>query len=94
MKPVTSQPLPKATVQLQQTQQLGQPGAGVAPANVTIKTVLDDDSASSRGGNAGTILAVAAFLVSLFVVFVQFKHAGIWVEESGQGYGEIFSAVE
>lgn len=95
IKPVSSQPLPKATVQLQQTQQLGQGAPSISPVAPTFKQVAsDDDSASERGGSASNILAIAAFVVALFVAFAQFKQAGIWVKESGQGYGAIFSAIE
>jgi len=91
-----SQPLPKATVQLQQTQQLTQPG--VSPAGgqaATIQTVSDEDSSADRAGNGETILAVAAFLLSLFLLFSQFQRAGIWVDEHEDGsYGAVFSSID
>lgn len=89
-RPGASQPLPKATVQLEQTQQLSSgPSATQAP---TIQTVVDEDSSSSRGGNAAAGLAVAAFLVSLFVLFAQFQQAKIWVDSKYKGeYSKLFS---
>ncbi|MFC4993201.1 hypothetical protein [Rubritalea tangerina] len=91
-----SQPLPKATVQLQQTQQLTQPGvAGPGEQAPTIQTVVDEESSAERASNAETILAVAAFLLSLFVLFAQFQRASIWVDEHEDGsYGAVFSASE
>ncbi len=92
----SSQPLPKATVQLQQTQQLARPG--VSPAGgqaATIHTVVDEDSSAERSGNGETILAVAAFLLSLFLLFSQFQRAGIWVDEHENGsYGAVFSSMD
>ena len=91
-----SQPLPKATVQLQQTQQLSQPGGTpVGGQAATIQTVVDDDSSAERAGNGQTILAVVAFLLSLFLLFTQFQRAGIWVDEHEDGsYGAIFSSMD
>lgn len=89
----SSQPLPKATVQLQQTQQLDKPGVGTPGEQApTIQTVVDEDSSAERGNNVQTILAVAAFAMSLFVLFAQFKHAGVWVEAEDSSYGAIFSS--
>jgi hypothetical protein len=91
-----SQPLPKATVQLKQTQQLTQPGV-VTPGeqSPTIQTVVDGDSSADRANNGQTILAVAAFLLSLFLLFSQFQRAGIWVKEhENESYGAIFSAMD
>ncbi|MEO1856888.1 MAG: hypothetical protein ABGY95_05930, partial [Rubritalea sp.] len=90
-----SQPLPKATVQLQQTQQLTQPSVA-APGEqaATIQTVVDEESSAERAGNGETILAVAAFLLSLFLLFAQFQRAGIWVDEHEDGsYGAVFSSL-
>ena len=91
-----SQPLPKATVQLQQTQQLTQPGVTpVGGQAATIQTAADDDSSADRAGNGETILAVAAFLLSLFLLFSQFQRAGIWVDEHEDGsYGAVFTSMD
>ena len=91
-----SQPLPKATVQLQQTQQLSQPGGTpVGGQAATIQTVVDEDSSAERAGNGQAILAVAAFLLSLFLLFTQFQRAGIWVDEHEDGsYGAVFSSMD
>jgi hypothetical protein len=91
-----SQPLPKATVQLQQTQELTQQGV-VTPGeqSPTIQTVVDGESSADRASNGETILAVAAFLLSLFLLFSQFQRAGIWIDEHEDGsYGAIFSSMD
>lgn len=91
--PLATQSLPKATVQLQQTQQLGQPGASPADQAPTIHTVVDEDSSADRASNSEMIFAVAAFVLSLFLLFAQFQRAGIWVNEHEDGsYGAVFSA--
>lgn len=87
----SSQPLPKATVQLQQTQQLTPSSSPTQAA--TIQTVTDEDSSSSRGGNGAAVLAVAVFLISLFVLFAQFQQAKIWLDSKYDGaIGPLFSA--
>ncbi|PQJ27996.1 hypothetical protein [Rubritalea profundi] len=91
-----SRPLPKATVQLQQTQQLTQPGV-VTPGEQPpiIQTVVDGESSADRASNGQTILVVAAFLLSLFLLFSQFQRAGIWVNEhENESYGAIFSSMD
>lgn len=88
----SSQPLPKATVQLQQTQQLS-PVTPVGRGAATIQTVVDEESSAARGGNTAQILAVVAFLFSLFVLYAQFQHAGVWVKAHKDGsYGAVFEA--
>ena len=79
-----SQPLPKATVQLQQTQQLTQ-GLGSPSQAATIQTVSDDDVETKRGSGAALPLTIIAFLVSLVVLYCGFTHAKIWVEKHKDG---------
>lgn len=74
----SSQPLPQATVQLQQTQQLT-PGA-VGSQAATIQTTQDDESSRRGEGLAGG-LAVAVFFAALVVLGVQFSHMNTWVGE-------------
>lgn len=84
--------LPKATVQLQQTQQLGQPASpqGVA----TFQTAAEEDSDSSNSNLLQT-LAIIAFVLSLLLLYMQVQRAGIWVKaHEGGSYGAIFSAAE
>jgi hypothetical protein len=77
-------------VQLQQTQQLDStPGVDQAP---TIQTVVDEESSEERKFDLTTGLAVAAFVLSLFCLFAQFKHADVWMEEEGSSVGAIFSS--
>ena len=74
---VSSQPLPKATVQLQQTQQMGAPASPSQAA--TIRTADDDDSANKEDGVASA-LSVVALVAALIVLGVQRATASIWVE--------------
>lgn len=86
---VSSQPLPKATVQLQQTQPMG---AMAAPSQAaTIRTADDDDSAGNEDGVA-TALSVVALIAALIVLGVQLGTAGIWVHDAPQnpGWGQLF----
>ena len=86
--------LPKATVQLQQTQQLSQPVAspdGVA----TFQTAEEEESDSSAASTLLTILAIVAFVFSLILLGIQLQRAGIWVNANeGGSYGAIFSSAE
>lgn len=90
----SSQPLPKATVQLQQTQQLNPQDNNPTQA-ATIQTVTDDESAASRGGSAVQLLAVGVFLLSLFVLYAQYQQADIWLEDKHDGdVMQLFSVPE
>ncbi len=80
-----SQPLPKATVQLQQTQQLTQ-GLGAPSQAATIQTVSDDDDDDkTRSGGASLPLSIIAFVLSLVVIYFCFNHASIWVDKHKDG---------
>ena len=73
----SSQPLPKATVQLQQTQPMGAPGAASQAA--TIHTANEDD-ANTRGEGASAGLSVVALIAALIVLGVQIATANIWID--------------
>ena len=87
-----SQPLPKATVQLQQTQPMGTPATPSQAA--TIRTADDDDDAGNESEGAVAGLAVVALIIALIVLGVQLATANIWVnDESRQGapgWGRLF----
>ncbi len=86
---VSSQPLPKATVQLQQTQPMG---AAAAPSQAaTIRTADDEDTTGKEDGVA-TALSVVALIVALIVLGVQLGTASIWVHDAPQnpGWGQLF----
>lgn len=87
--PATTQPLPKATVQLQQTQPMGAAG-GTPSQAATIRTADDDDSANKSDGVA-TALSVVALIVALIVLGVQLGTANIWVHDTPQnpGWGQL-----
>ena len=85
--------LPKATVQLQQTQQLGAPASPQGGA--TFQQATEDDSETSGDSTLLTALAITAFVFSLLLLFMQVKRAGVWVNaHEGGSYGAIFSASE
>ncbi len=79
-----SQPLPKATVELQQTQQLTQ-GVGAPTQVATIQTVSEGDEVQRSGNGAALPLSIVAFVLSLIVLYFQFDHAKIWVDEHQDG---------
>ena len=86
-----SQPLPKATVQLQETQPMGE--APEAAQSTYIQTADDDSSAGvSEGVLAG--LSVAALLIVLVVFGIQIATANIWVNDESRseepGWGRLF----
>ena len=88
-----SQPLPQATVQLQQTQPLTQ-GLGTPTQAAMIQTVGADED--ERGGVGALVpLSIVAFVLSLIVLYFQFSHAKIWVNEHKDGdLMTIFEAAE
>lgn len=93
-KPIASQPLPKATVELQKTQQLSQ-GLGGPSQAATIKTAYDNDEAKRGGAGAALPLSIISFVLSLVVLYFQFTHAKIWVDEhKGGDTMAIFEGVE
>jgi len=71
-----SQQLPKATVQLTQTQPMDHPSTPSQAA--TIRTA-DDDDASSGGAGAVMALSVVSMVAALVVLGVQLATASIWV---------------
>lgn len=79
-----SQPLPKATVELQQTQQLTQ-GLGALTKAASIQTVSEDDEAQRGGAGPALPLSIVAFVLSLVVLYFQFSHAKIWIDEHRDG---------
>ena len=86
-----SQPLPKATVQLQQTQPMGSPASPAQAA--TIRTADDDDSDSKEDG-AASALSVVALIAALVVLGVQLATANIWIADETRpeapGWGRLF----
>ena len=80
-----SQQLPKATVQLTQTQPMDSPSTPSQAA--TIRTADDDDSSSNAGEGAVVALSVVALVASLILLAVQLSTASIWVEGE---WGKLF----
>ena len=87
-----SQPLPQATVQLQQTQPLTQ-GLGTPTQAAMIQTVAAEDE--GRGIGALVPLSIIAFVLSLVVLYFQYSQAKIWVDaHQDQDVMTIFEGVE
>lgn len=80
----SSQQLPKATVELQQTQQLTQ-GLGAPTLAASIQTVSEGDEATRGGSGALLPMTIVAFVLSLVVLWFQFSHAKIWIDEHKEG---------
>ena len=78
-----SQQLPKATVQLTQTQPMDSP-ASLSQA-ATIRTADDDDSESGSG--AVGALSVGALVAALILLGVQLATTSIWVDGE---WGKLF----
>jgi hypothetical protein len=92
--PLATQPLPKATVELEKTQQLTQ-GLGGPSKAATIKTVSNDDEVKRGGSGADLPLSIVAFVLSLVVLYFQFAHAKIWIDEHEGGETmSVFDPVE
>ncbi len=80
----SSQPLPKATVQLQQTQPMG---AAATPSQAATIRTADEDDSDDRGEGASTALSVVALVAALVVLGVQLATASIWVDGE---WGKLF----
>jgi len=81
-----TQPLPAATVQLQQTQQLGA-STGQVTQSPTIQTAPDEDIADeNRGG--GLALALIVFVAALFAFVFQ----AMSVNAVTDGWSKLFEA--
>lgn len=85
--------LPKATVQLQQTQPLAQPGVASPEGVATFNTAVEE-SEPSDNSTLLTVLSIVAFVFALILLFTQLQRAGIWIDASNGSYGDIFSAAE
>ena len=79
-----SQPLPKATVQLTQTQPMDHP---TTPSQAATIRTADDDDSSSGGGGLLTGLSVVSMVAALVILGVQLATSSIWV--NGE-WGKLF----
>ena len=80
-----TKPLPKATVQLQNTQQLGAPtGTGVMTQGATVHTADADDEEPSDA--LPNILSILAFVIALAVLALGIM---TWTQ-SGAPVGDLF----
>ncbi len=84
IKPIASQPLPKATVELQKTQQLGQGASGQGQAPLINRFNENDEYAAESAGPA-LPLSIISFVLSLVVLWFQYQHSKVWVDEHHNG---------
>jgi len=89
----SSQPLPKATVQLDQSQPMGAPTelAGTPSQAPTIVAV--DDAAARKEEGSAAVLSVVALVAALILLGVQLGTTNIWVNDETQenpGWGRLF----
>jgi len=76
-----SQPLPKATVELQQTQQITAP-LGTAAAPMTMPSLQQEwEEEISRGHGMTKILSIVALVVALAALGAQAWHSKAWLKE-------------
>lgn len=91
----SSQPLPKATVQLQKSQPMSAATGPADTLSVAPTIVADniDDAAASREEGSAAVLSVIALVAALIVLGVQLGTANIWVNDESQenpGWGRLF----
>lgn len=72
-----SQQLPKATVQLSQTQPMDAPAT---PSQAATIHTADDDGAPDDGEGAANVLSIVSLVAALIVLGVQLATASIWIE--------------
>ena len=78
----SSQPLPKATVELQQTQQLGAPLGGAAQMP-NLQNQWEEEM--DRGVGMLKMLSIAAFVVALLALGAQLMHSKHWLDQHKEG---------
>lgn len=89
--------LPKATVELQQTQQLSAgPSMATPGAGATFQTTtVEDDSEEKDTTTIVTVLSIVALVFAIILLLIQFQGAKVWVDKYEDGsYGAIFSSSE
>ena len=95
----SSQPLPKATVQIQQGEQTEAPLKVGAPIGKYLDTEVDEEGESHIITNTLTktedFLSIVTLIAALFVLGLQLGAANIWVNDEtheSTGWGELFDS--
>ena len=90
----SSQPLPKATVQIQPSQPMSIPAEGGGDSLLTNVSVVDpEESAAQRAESTATVLSSIALVAAVIVLGVQLGTANIWVNDEtheSPGWGRLF----
>lgn len=77
-----SQPLPRATVQLQQTQPMSSPAQ-----RANVGTLEQEEAESTGGAGLINVLSIAAIVLAVIVLSLQLMTASIWVDGE---WGKLF----
>ena len=89
----SSQPLPKATVQIQPSQPMPTPAEGSDSLLSTVSVVDPEEAAAERVEGTATVLSAIALVAAVIVLGVQLGTANIWVNDEtheSPGWGRLF----
>jgi hypothetical protein len=90
----SSQPLPKATVQLQPSQLMSVPAEGGGDSLLSTVSLADtEEAAAQRAEGTATVLSAIALVAAVIVLGVQLGTANIWVNDEtheSPGWGRLF----
>ena len=90
----SSQPLPKATVQLQPSQLMSVPAEGGGDSLLSTVSLADtEEAAAQRAEGTATVLSAVALVAAVIVLGVQLGTANIWVNDEtheSPGWGRLF----
>ena len=90
----SSQPLPKATVQLQPSQLMSVPAEGGGDSLLSTVSLADtEEAAAQRAEGTATVLSAIALVAAVIVLGVQLGIANIWVNDEtheSPGWGRLF----
>lgn len=89
----SSQPLPKATVQIQPSQPMLTPAEGGDSLLSTVSVVDPEEAAAERAESTATVLSAVALVAAVIVLGVQLGTANIWVNDEtheSPGWGRLF----
>jgi hypothetical protein len=89
-----SQPLPKATVQIQPTQAMSVPGLGDGvPQMTTVSAENLEEAAADRAESTNTLFSIVALVAAVILLGLQLGTANVWVNDDtidNPGWGRLF----
>jgi hypothetical protein len=90
----SSQPLPKATVQIQPTESMSVPNvAGAGPQLTTVSVENLEEAAADRAESTNTVFSIVALVAAVILLGLQLGTANIWVNDDtldNPGWGRLF----